>query len=213
MARSTVRRCPSRRTGRGHAACDRLRAIAAQLFISRGYEHVSLDEIVQAAGGSKTNIYAFFGGKEGLFIASVEHACRDVLRPLAEAETDGLSLDEGLTRLGRALLDALLTPRALGLHRTVIGESGRLPKLGAVWYAAGPGFSQKVFADFIALARPGRADAAGLARLFHDMVAGDLQHRAMFEAAPAGEAARTQVVREAVAAISALVAARDAQPT
>ncbi|GAB4068603.1 TetR/AcrR family transcriptional regulator [Ancylobacter sonchi] len=208
-ARSTARRPSDRRTGRGQATCERLRRVAACLFVARGYDGVSLDEIVQAAGGSKTNIYAFYGGKEGLFVAAIEDALGEVLRPLTGADTRGLALEEGLTRLGRALLDALLTPEALALHRMLIGETGRFPRLGAAWYAAGPATSQAAFAGFLARALAGRPEAAEiglLARLFHDMVAGDLQHRALFEPVPAGEAERAASVAAAVRAVKALTA-------
>ncbi|GLK84931.1 TetR/AcrR family transcriptional regulator [Ancylobacter defluvii] len=208
-ARSTARRSSSRRTGRGQATCERLRRVAACLFVSRGYDGVSLDEIVQAAGGSKTNIYAFYGGKEGLFVAAIEEALSEVLRPLTEADTQGQGLEAGLTRLGRALIDALLSPPALALHRTLVGEAGRFPRLGAAWYAAGPATSQAIFAAFLTrrlAARPGSAmpDVQLLARLFHDMVAGDLHHRALFEPEPAGEAERAAAVAAAVQAVRAL---------
>nr|WP_281418534.1 TetR/AcrR family transcriptional regulator [Ancylobacter oerskovii] len=188
------------------------------MFVARGYDGVSLDEIVQAAGGSKTNIYAFYGGKEGLFVAAIEAALGEVLRPLTEADTRGLALEEGLTRLGQALIDALLSPKALALHRTLIGETGRFPRLGAAWYAAGPATSQAAFAGFLARALAAGEDAgrapgdpseiAVLARLFHDMVAGDLQQRALFETEPAGVAERAAAVAAAVRAVEALVARR-----
>nr|WP_255607529.1 TetR/AcrR family transcriptional regulator [Ancylobacter sp. Lp-2] len=182
------------------------------MFVARGYAGVSLDEIVQAAGGSKTNIYAFYGGKEGLFVAAIEDALGEVLRPLTGADTRGLALEEGLTRLGRALLDALLTPEALALHRTLIGETGRFPRLGAAWYAAGPATSQRVLARFIAEAggqgaeEAGGREAARLARLFHDMVAGDLQHRALFQSQPASADERADAVAAAVRALTAVMA-------
>lgn len=186
--------------------------MAACLFVTHGYEGVSLDAIVQAAGGSKTNIYAFYGGKEGLFVAAMEQACEEALEPLVAAlETarqDGLERAEGLRRLGQALLEALLAPRALGLHRTVIGESGRVPAVAAAWYRAGPAFAQALLADFLqetaeaapGSAHPSRDELVRTARLFHDMLAGDLQHRALAGQTP-DETARAAAVDAALALI------------
>jgi len=201
--KTTARRCPDRRTGRGDVTCGRLRAVAAPLFLARGYDGVSLDEIVRAAGGSKTNIYAFFGGKEGLFRAVIEGECREILGPLQSLELDGLTLEAGLTRLGATLLDLVLSPRSVALFRLAVGQTGRFPQLGAVWFESGPATSQRAIADFLGRSLPD-AQAAVLARLFHDMAVQQVLHRALFEPV-ASRATRKAAVKAATQAIAALI--------
>ena len=201
--KTTAQRSPSRRTGRGNVTCGRLRTVAAPLFLARGYDRVSLDEIVRAAGGSKTNVYAFFGGKEGLFRAVIEGECREILAPLQQLDLDGLALEAGLSRLGKTLLDLVLSPRSVALFRLVIGETGRFPQLGAVWFAGGPATSQRAIADFLATLMPER-EAAVLARLFHDMAVQEVLHRALFDTVATTQA-REAAVKAATLAISALV--------
>lgn len=46
---------------------------ANELFLDKGYDAVSLDDIVQHAGGSKASIYKYFGNKEGLFTAICDY--------------------------------------------------------------------------------------------------------------------------------------------
>jgi AcrR family transcriptional regulator len=46
---------------------------ATALFLEHGYDAVSLDDIVQHAGGSKASIYKYFGSKEGLFTAICDY--------------------------------------------------------------------------------------------------------------------------------------------
>ncbi|MEB3766525.1 TetR/AcrR family transcriptional regulator [Acinetobacter sp. MD2] len=46
---------------------------ASQLFIEKGYDDVSLDDVVQHAGGSKATIYKYFGSKKGLFKAICDY--------------------------------------------------------------------------------------------------------------------------------------------
>jgi len=56
---------------RGEARNSKLQKVAAGLFLKRGYEGVSIDRIVELAGGSKSTIYSEFGGKCGQRIRSV----------------------------------------------------------------------------------------------------------------------------------------------
>ncbi len=64
-------RAEPRRTRRGEARDALLRARAAVLFLERGYDSVTVDDIVREVGGSKGSVYSFYGGKEGLFLAAI----------------------------------------------------------------------------------------------------------------------------------------------
>src|SRR5260370_42678503 len=46
---------------------ERIVRLAAPLFLKKGYDNVSIDEIIGVVGGSKATIYTWFGGTEGLF--------------------------------------------------------------------------------------------------------------------------------------------------
>ena len=59
-------------TKRGHERVALL-VSATELFLEHGYDAVSLDDIVQHAGGSKASIYKYFGNKEGLFKAICDY--------------------------------------------------------------------------------------------------------------------------------------------
>ena len=43
-----------------------------------GYDGVSVDDIVREVGGSKTNVYSFYGGKDGLFLAVMDEILQDM---------------------------------------------------------------------------------------------------------------------------------------
>lgn len=195
--KSTALRPEARRTSRGSAKCAELRAVAASLFLAHGYDGVSLDDIVRAAGGSKTNVYAFYGGKEGLFLAAVEARCRHLQERLCARDLTGLGLEEGLTALGRDLLDLLLEPDHLALYRLVIGGAARFPGLGAVWYEHGPLASRSVIAAFLAGHLPAGEGPEEMARAFHDVAVMDLLHRALIGSAP-DAAERERAVEMAV---------------
>jgi len=55
---------------------ERIVRMAWPLFLRKGYDNVSIDEIIGVVGGSKATIYTWFGGKEGLFEEVVRQKCR-----------------------------------------------------------------------------------------------------------------------------------------
>jgi AcrR family transcriptional regulator len=59
--------------------------VAGQVFARVGYESASMDEIAEEAGVSKPMLYAYFGSKEGLYLAYIERAGRDLLERLISA--------------------------------------------------------------------------------------------------------------------------------
>ena len=65
--------CEQPQTRRGQERRLALLICATDLFLERGYDAVSLDDIVNHAGGSKTSIYKYFGNKEGLFTAICDY--------------------------------------------------------------------------------------------------------------------------------------------
>jgi TetR/AcrR family transcriptional regulator, transcriptional repressor for nem operon len=62
------------RTQRGRRSRDRIVAAAGELIAQRGVEGASLDQILAAAGASKSQLYHYFSGKDDLVRAVI--ACR-----------------------------------------------------------------------------------------------------------------------------------------
>jgi AcrR family transcriptional regulator len=164
-----------------NAKREHLLDIAAERFLASGFSAVSVDELVASAGQSKTNVYSWFGGKEGLFLATVDRLLDAMLVPLIDNRFASLPLNEGLRVLADAVLTIVLGKDALALHRLIIAESQAFPAIGRAWVVAGPERTYRFCADFIEahqqagqlrLADPNRA-----AVFFHDMLTGDLEHR------------------------------------
>src|SRR5258708_13090770 len=65
---------------------------AADMFLARGYDRVPLDEIVAEVGGSKSNVYKHFKGKEGLFIAALENLSSEISGAILPSEAFSLPL-------------------------------------------------------------------------------------------------------------------------
>lgn len=65
--------------------------------MEKGYDAVSLDDIVNHAGGSKASIYKYFGNKEGLFTAICDYRREMFFKDICIAfQPDQASLKEYL---------------------------------------------------------------------------------------------------------------------
>src|ERR1700751_5986434 len=102
---------------RGAARNGKLRSVAADLFLKRGYDGVSIDRVVELAGGSKSTVYSEFGGKCGLFISSIETLCRELNEPLTKIDYAGLDLEQSLRKLAFHVLKLITARRSVDLHR------------------------------------------------------------------------------------------------
>jgi AcrR family transcriptional regulator len=186
-----------RRTRRGDARSRQIRSTATELFLKRGYDDVSVDEIVRAVGGSKTNVYTHFRNKEGLFVAIVKGLCEDLLASFVRIDVSALGVEEGLTSLALALLDILLQDRHLAFQRLIIAETARFPTLGRAWFENGPETSRRIIAQFVEKQqRAGRlraSDPHQSATLFHDMITFDLMYRAMLGDKPSDKEIRSRI--------------------
>ena len=172
------------RTRRGEARDALLRARAAALFLERGFDGVTVDDVVRDVGGSKGSVYSFYGGKEGLFLAAMGDTIIELTLPLKRLKLMSLALEQGLAEFANTLLTILLQERHLAFQRLVIAEALRHPQVGLSWYEHGPGRTHGILAAFLAdqqalgRMRPD-ADPSRVATLFHDMIVFDLLNRAM----------------------------------
>ena len=156
---------------------------ATEVFLERGYAGASVDAVVERAGGSKASVYAMFGNKEGLLTALVTEAAE-----LLIASIDALPIDQplvqSLSEFGERFLKVILQPNRLAVYRLVVGEGGRLPELGDVFYRTGPEEVIHRLAEFFRLqVQRGAitaADPERLAGYFVGALRGDLHFRALF---------------------------------
>jgi TetR/AcrR family transcriptional regulator, mexJK operon transcriptional repressor len=173
-----LRRVPAGRTPESvEKRRERIVRMAAPLFLKKGYDNVSIDEIIGVVGGSKATIYAWFGGKEGLFEAVVRQKCSDVILAI-HVDTAG-SLEAQLIEIGQSFLAMVLSPPILEFHRLMVSIGRTFPEIGRLFFATGPASAYSIVATWIAKqqqdGRIGEGDPYRLAVLFLDMLIGEHQ--------------------------------------
>lgn len=126
--------------------------LARDSFFSHGYAGTAMSSIAAKAGGSKTTLWSYFPSKQDLFVAVVDDLVErfgTMLRVPLPPETQ---IDEALRQFGNAMMSIVLTPPIIALHRLVIGEAGRFPELGRLFYERGPARGKARLAEYLATA-------------------------------------------------------------
>ncbi len=134
-----VEAVPERRSDRKRRA---ILEAATGLFLRNGFLGTSMDEIAADAAVSKQTVYKHFDDKERLFREIVAVTVDEISDPnyaAVLALKDSGDVDADLRELARGQLASVMQPRLLQLRRLVIGETGRFPELGQLFYERGPG--------------------------------------------------------------------------
>ncbi len=176
---------------------------AAEAFVESGFEATSLQDIVARAGGSLATLYRLFGNKEGLFQAVIERKFKSVFGNLELPRTAGGEPERVLFNLGIRLLTMILSDEAIGIHRLMIAESKRNPRLGEIFMELAPNRAARVLADYFR-----HQTAAGVldirdpklaATQFLEMIKGDIyMRRILGEQVSVDEQERRRRVEHAV---------------
>jgi AcrR family transcriptional regulator len=104
---------------------------ARRLFLERGLEGTSVDEIASLARAGKPTVYARFPSKETLFTAVVMRAVRASIERFESDAPTGASVEERLESVGVTVLKWVLVIETIGMIRLAIAEARRLPHLAS----------------------------------------------------------------------------------
>jgi AcrR family transcriptional regulator len=100
---------------------------AEKLFLEKGFQSASIDEIAELAPASKPTIYGHFPGKEALFAAVVAR----IINGLANFDgyvPEGRTVQDKLTSLGTTIAERAIKD-SVALMRATIAEAQRFPAL------------------------------------------------------------------------------------
>jgi AcrR family transcriptional regulator len=169
----------------------RILAAARQVFLERGFEGASIDEIAEVARSGKPTIYARFRDKRALFSDVVT---RDILCRIAEFRPEvpaGATIEERLTSAASTLLHWCFDHERIALMRLAIAEVRRFPDLASTVSRRARELSTQLGVRLLGEVTPSDELAslpafapehlATTARLFLDLVVVPMMFRALFE--------------------------------
>ena len=132
---------------------------ARTLFLAKGYDGASMDDVAALAAVSKQTVYKHFADKKRLFTAIITgdiDAAESLTAQIVAALGDSEDLEHDLRQFARQHVIDVTQPHLIQLRRIVIAEAERFPELARTWYASGPERAHATLADqFRALARRG----------------------------------------------------------
>ena len=171
-------------TARGAERRRRLQATAAEMFLSCGYEGVSVDGLINRVGGSRRNVYGPGGGKHGLFEATVRELCTEIASQLSALPMADAPVRSGMALYGCRLLELILQPRMLAMHRLMVSEGQRFPELARSLCRTGRDNATAALGQWLATHQArgelrGDVEPLALARCFIQLVVGGPQLQAL----------------------------------
>jgi AcrR family transcriptional regulator len=139
-ASATKKRSPTRAPGRSGRPPrelageveERILDAARKVFLDRGFEGASIEEIADVARSGKPTIYARFRDKKALFTAAVTGYVIAKQGQFENYSPSGTTIGERLANVGGAVLHEALTVEWIDLLRLSIAEARRFPDLGSI---------------------------------------------------------------------------------
>jgi AcrR family transcriptional regulator len=104
---------------------------AREIFLARGFDAASMEEIARKAGVSKGTLYVYFDSKEALFTAVVMGNVAANVARFGSHVSEGRTIEERLASLGVTLLHWILVSDTVGLMRAGIAGAQRFPELAS----------------------------------------------------------------------------------
>jgi TetR/AcrR family transcriptional repressor of mexJK operon len=162
-----------------------------ELFLSKGYQGTSMDQVAAQAAVSKQTVYKHFGEKQELLFAIVTDALDSIVASIRDRIAElpnSTDLKADLITLAEDYLHAVLAEHVVQLRRLVIAETTRLPELADLYYRHAPARTLEALTDsFRRLSEQGELsipDPALAADHFAFLIVGRPIDEALFHGGP-----------------------------
>ncbi len=108
------------------------------LFLTRGFDAVTMDLIAQVAGVSKATLYANFKNKEHFFSLIMCEESRQISEGAWDSIDEEAELQDILLAIARNFFAVFMRERCFMMQRAIISAIPRLPELGRFIFENGP---------------------------------------------------------------------------
>ena len=179
---------PRRGRPRDTAKDEAILQAAGELFLERGYETVSLDTVAHDAGVSKATIYSRYADKDALFAAVLRHECERVVSPDSFFPAPDQPVRDTLIVLATRFLELVTGDKAMRMHRVLVAETTRAPRMAELFYETAVESLKTRFAAWLEVetsrGRLSVSDPHGAAWRYLGAVKGEAHLRAAFGMSP-----------------------------
>ncbi|RTJ11722.1 TetR/AcrR family transcriptional regulator [Campylobacter jejuni] len=130
---------------------EKIKAVALELFLTKGYQETSLSDIIKLSGGSYSNIYDSFKSKEGLFFEILDDICKKHFHLIYSKtqEIKNSALKEILTSFGLTFLEIFNRPETVAFGKIVYSQVYDKDRHLANWMENNQqNFSYNILMDF-----------------------------------------------------------------
>lgn len=122
---------------------------ASLLFLEKGFDGTSMDEVAKRAGVSKQTVYSHFSSKEQLFAESIHITIEKYFPDQAVQEVSSHTLEADLTAVAYKFGTLLMSQDAMAMHRVLVAAAARGPELARIFWEAGPAEMIVKLSDFL----------------------------------------------------------------
>lgn len=115
---------------------------ATRLFLEKGFDGTSMDDVATLAMVSKPTVYKYFEDKNKLYTAIVRSTVDNVdqvVRIVSSSMATRGNAEKALRALAQEFLTVLMKPDLLRLRRMIIANADRFPEVARSWYENGFG--------------------------------------------------------------------------
>lgn len=201
-------------TDRQRARIEDMLSVARAIFFESGYAGTSMSAVAAAIGGSKTTLWRYFSSKEALFSAVVDDLVARYGALIEDVPLPKGSIRETLTNFGLAVVAVVLNPDVVAAQRLVVGEAGRFPEIGSIFFQKGPGRAEYRLSVFftreMAAGRIVQLDPTRAAQHFLQMCQANSVNKQMLGLA--AHATKSELEADVRDAVDAFLRAYSAEP-
>ena len=149
MLKSLTADFSSRRARRVNAKRRTILRAAKAVFLKCGFEGTTMDAVAERARVSKMTVYRHFEDKEALFAGVITELCAQINGENFNALFTKTP-ENALRDFAHRMIAIVFSPETVELHRIVIAECQRFPKLGGLFHESGPEASIRALAEYLA---------------------------------------------------------------
>lgn len=122
---------------------------AKTVFLKCGFGGTTMDAVAERARVSKMTVYRHFEDKEALFAGVITELCTEINGENFNA-LFAQTPPDALHEFAHRMIGIVFAPETVELHRIVIAECQRFPKLGRLFYESGPEASIRALTEYLA---------------------------------------------------------------